>query len=87
MNWLAPATGRRRRQPTCSAAAIQFCLTIKYLFSLALRQAKGIVESMLRLAGFDWAVPDFSTLSRRQKDPAGAHSVTEEAGLSASAGE
>ena len=27
-----------------------------------------MVESMLRLAGLDWAVPDFSTLSRRQKD-------------------
>lgn len=25
-------------------------------------------ESLLRLAGLDWAVPDFSTLSRRQKD-------------------
>jgi len=27
-----------------------------------------MVESILRLAGLDWAVPDFSTLSRRQKD-------------------
>jgi hypothetical protein len=68
MNWQAPATGRRGRQPTFSDAAIQFCLTIKCLFSLALRQATGMVESMLRLAGLDWAVPDFSTLSRRQKD-------------------
>ena len=68
MDWLAPATGRRGRQPTFSDAAIQFCLTIKCLFGLALRQATGMVESMLRLAGLDWAVPDFSTLSRRQKD-------------------
>ncbi len=68
MNWLAPATGKRGRQPTFSDAAIQFCLTIKCLFGLALRQATGMVESMLRLAGLDWAVPDFSTLSRRQKD-------------------
>ena len=68
MDWLAPATGRRGRQSTFSDAAIQFCLTIKCLFGLALRQATGMVESMLRLAGFDWVVPDFSTLSRRQKD-------------------
>ncbi len=27
----------------------------------------GFVESLLRLVGLDWTVPDFSTLSRRQK--------------------
>lgn len=68
MQWLAPATGKRGRQPTFSDAAIQCCLTIKCLFGLALRQATGMVASLLRLAGLDWAVPDFSTLSRRQKD-------------------
>lgn len=31
------------------------------------RQTTGFVESLLRLAGLDWAVPDFSTLCRRQK--------------------
>lgn len=25
------------------------------------------MESLLKLAGFDWSVPDFSTLSRRHK--------------------
>jgi len=50
MSWLAPASGKRGRQPTFSNAAIQFCLTIKCLFGLALRQATGMVESMLRLA-------------------------------------
>jgi len=54
MNWQAPATGRRGRQPTFSDAAIQFCFTIKCLFGLALRQATGMVESMLRLAGLGW---------------------------------
>ena len=34
---------------------------------MALRQTTGFVESLLRLIGLDWAVPDFSTLSRRQK--------------------
>ncbi|MEE4121408.1 MAG: transposase, partial [Paracoccaceae bacterium] len=32
-----------------------------------LRQTTGFVESLLRLVGLDWTVPDFSTLSRRQK--------------------
>ena len=27
----------------------------------------GFVDSLLRLIGLDWTVPDFSTLSRRQK--------------------
>ncbi len=34
---------------------------------MALRQTTGFVESLLRLIGLDWGVPDFSTLSRRQK--------------------
>jgi len=34
---------------------------------MALRQTTGFVESLLRLVGLDWAVPDFSALSRRQK--------------------
>ncbi|SDY60677.1 transposase [Citreimonas salinaria] len=34
---------------------------------MALRQTTGFVESLLRLVGLDWAVPDFSTSSRRRK--------------------
>ena len=33
---------------------------------MALTQTTGFVESLLYLIGLDWAVPDFSTLSRRQ---------------------
>ena len=40
---------------------------MKVLFGMALRQTTGFIESLLRLVGLDWAVPDFSTLSRRQK--------------------
>lgn len=40
---------------------------MKVLFGMALWQTTGFVESLLRLVGLDWAVPDFSTLSRRQK--------------------
>ena len=59
--------GKRGRQPTYSDAAVQTCLTMKVLFGMALRQTTGFVESLLRLAGLDWKVPDFSTLSRHQK--------------------
>jgi hypothetical protein len=34
---------------------------------MALRQTTGFVESLLGLIDLDWAVPNFSTLSRRQK--------------------
>ena len=37
------------------------------LFGLPLRQTTGFVASLLKLAGLDWPVPDFSTLCRRQK--------------------
>lgn len=47
--------------------AIQFCLTIKALFKLPLRQATGMVASLLKMAGLDWAVPGHTTLCRRQK--------------------
>jgi hypothetical protein len=67
MTWEARPTGKRGRQPTYSDAAIQTCLTMKVLFGMALRQTTGFVESLLQLSGLDWSVPDFSTLSRRQK--------------------
>jgi hypothetical protein len=41
--------------------------TIKGLFNLALRQAMGMAQSLFKLAGLDRQVPDFSTISRRQK--------------------
>jgi transposase len=67
MTWEATPTGKRGRQPDYSDAAIQTCLTMKVLFGMALRQTTGFVESLLRLSGLDWVVPNFSTLSRRQK--------------------
>ncbi|MFT5933287.1 MAG: hypothetical protein ACI9M6_000328 [Hydrogenophaga sp.] len=67
MPWCVPVSGKRGRQRIFSEAAIPFCLSIKCLFNLALRQSLGLVESVLRLAGLDWSVPDFSTVCRRQK--------------------
>ena len=65
--WLAEPGGKRGRSATFTDAAIQACLTLKALFGLPLRQTTGLVASLLELAGLDWVVPDFSTLSRRQK--------------------
>ena len=67
MAWRAPKAGRNGRPPVFSDGAIQFCLMVKVLFGLPLRQTTGMVASFLSMAGLDWPVPDFSTLSRRQK--------------------
>ena len=67
MLWLANKAGRRGRPPVFSHAAIQFCLMVKVLFGLPLRQTSGMVASILEMAELDWPVPDLSTLSRRQK--------------------
>lgn len=67
MQWFGQPTGKSGRYPIFSDAAIQVCLMIKSLFQLPLRQATGFVESLLRLCGLTWTTPDFSTLSRRQK--------------------
>ena len=67
MEWLAPKTGSNGRPSVFSDAAVQFCLMVKVLFGLPLRQTTGMVASILSMAGLDWPVPDCSTLSRRQK--------------------
>ncbi len=58
MTWLALPDGRPGRPAVFSVAAIQFRLTIKVLFKLPLRQTTGMVASLLKLPGLDWAVPD-----------------------------
>ncbi len=65
MTWLAPPDGSLGRPAVFSEAAIQFCLTIKAMFKLLLRQTTGMVASLLKLADLDWAVPDYMTLCRR----------------------
>lgn len=67
LQWQAPSSGRTGRPAVFSDAAIQFCLTLKCMFGLGLRQTTGLAESLLQLAGLDWTVPDYSTLCRRQK--------------------
>ncbi|WP_373278715.1 transposase [Acinetobacter venetianus] len=56
---------QKRCQPTYSDTAIQFTLTIRNLFQLALRQTQGFIQNLFQLAHLNWNVPDFSTLSQR----------------------
>jgi hypothetical protein len=67
MKWHGQPSGKRGRSQMFSDEATQFCLSIKCLFNLPLRQAMGMAQSLLRLAGLDWPVPDYSRVSRRQK--------------------
>jgi hypothetical protein len=46
MAWLAQHAGKPGRLPVFSVAAIQFCLSIKVLFKLPLRQTAGMVASL-----------------------------------------
>ena len=57
-----PVARRCSRTPRSSSD-----LSVKVLFKLPLRQAAGMVATLLKLAGLDWPVPDYSTLCRRQK--------------------
>ena len=67
MTWLEPHDGRHGRPAVFSDVAVHFCLMIKVLFNLRLRQTTGMVASLLKMADLDWTVPDYSTLCRRQK--------------------
>ncbi|MDV7146048.1 transposase, partial [Tropicimonas sp. TH_r6] len=80
MIWTPPPSGKRGRQQQFSDAAIQTCLTFKVLFGMPPRQSEpvkaplvrahwrtGFVQSLLKLVGLDWTVPDYSTLCRRQR--------------------
>lgn len=74
--WHAGKTGKRGRPETFSNAAVQVCLTLKVLFGLPRRRTVGLVESLIRMAGLDWPVPDYSTRCRRQARIGGAGPVS-----------
>ena len=71
MTWLAPRDGRPGRPAVFSDAAIQFCLSIKVLFKLPLRQTAGMVASLLRLAGSETRAQraEIATLFRSESCP------------------
>lgn len=66
------------RPAVFSDAVIQFYMSIKALFKLPLKQTKGMVASLLKMADLDRTVPDYTTLvvGRRHwpsKDPLCQH--------------
>lgn len=67
MDWLATVGVKRGRAEKFSDAAIKFCLMVKHLFGVALRQFTGMVASVLKLSGLDWPPPDYTALCRRQQ--------------------
>jgi hypothetical protein len=63
--WLAAPRATPVGQATYSDSAIQTCLMLRTAFKLALRQAEGLMTSVIELLGCDLAVPDHTTASRR----------------------
>lgn len=67
-SWYYDGPTQRGAQYTYSDQAIEMALTLRRLLNLGLRQTQGFVASLWTLMGLDdvLAVPDYSTLSRRQ---------------------
>ena len=65
-SWYAPATGERGGRPIYSAIAIETALTLRLVFHQPLRQTEGLLRSIAALLGIDIAIPDHTTLSRRE---------------------
>lgn len=65
VGWAAPRRKTRGGQPRYSDLAIETTLTLGLVFGLRLRQAEGLLGSLLQLMGLALAIPDHTTLSRR----------------------
>ena len=66
--WTPAPSGRRGRQAKFSNHAIETALTLRFVFTLPLRQAEGFLRSILGLMCVDLAAPDHTALSRRSQD-------------------
>ena len=64
--WYDHRPSQRGAQFVYSDPTIAWMLTMRVLFGLPLRQTPGFIQSLLALMGLALAVPDYSTLSRRQ---------------------
>ena len=64
--WYDQRPGQRGGQFVYSDGTIAWMLTMQVLLGLPLRQTQGFIQSLLGLMGLALAVPDYSTLSRRQ---------------------
>ena len=67
VSWKPAPTGRRGAQWKFSDSAIETALTLRLVFNLPLRQAEGLLRSILSLMSIDLEAPDHTTLSRRSQ--------------------
>ena len=65
-HWYDQRPSQRGAQFVYSDQALEWMVTMRVLFGLPLRQTQGFIHSLLELMGVALAVPDYSTLSRRQ---------------------
>lgn len=63
--WDAEPRSTPGGQATYSDSAIQTCLMLRTAFKLPLRQAEGLLTSVVAFLGCELAVPDHTTVSRR----------------------
>ena len=63
--WAAKRRSTPGGQASYSDGAIQTCLMLRAAFKLPLRQAEGLMASVVELLGAELAAPDHSTVSRR----------------------
>ena len=64
--WYAQGPCQRGAQFVYSDRTMEWMLTMRVLLRLPLRQTQGFIQSLLGLMRLALAVPDYSTLSRRQ---------------------
>ncbi len=63
--WTYQGPTQQGGQYRYSDPRMETCLSLRLVYSLALRQTQGFVHSLLRLLDLDLPVPSYSTLSRR----------------------
>ncbi|MDQ2928114.1 MAG: IS5 family transposase [Pseudomonadota bacterium] len=63
--WAATRRSTPGGQTVYSDSAIQTCLMLRAAFNLPLRQAEGLMASVVELLSYELVVPDHSTVSRR----------------------
>lgn len=66
-HWKHQGPPQRGAQFYYSDLAIQTALTVKAIYHLGFRQTEGFLQSVAKLLGVTIDIPDYSTLSRRQK--------------------
>jgi len=58
-------SGKPGRPKEYSELAIEYCLMLRQVYKLPLRQTEGFLKSLITLMGLDIKAPDYSCLSKR----------------------